>query len=72
MMYATTRLELNKLSQADHPNIVQFVGLCVVSFSFLLEWAPKGNLDQVVGEYRSAETWICPDTVAKTLHQVCV
>ncbi|XP_065917168.1 leucine-rich repeat serine/threonine-protein kinase 1-like isoform X2 [Dysidea avara] len=70
MIYATTRLELNKISLADHPNIVQFVGLCVVSFSFLLEWAPKGNLDQVVNEYRVADIWICPDAVAKTVHQV--
>ena len=71
VMYATTRMELNKLSLADHPNIVQFIGLCVVSFSFLLEWAPKGNLDQVLKEYRLADTWICPDVVAKTVHQVC-
>jgi len=71
MMYATTRLELNKLSSADHPNIVKFIGLCAVSFSFILEWAPKGNLDQVLKEYRLADTWICPDVVAKTVHQVC-
>ena len=72
MWYSDMRLEVNKLSTVDHPNIVQFLGLCVVSFSIILEWAPKGNLDQMIDEYRIADTWICPDVVALTVHQVCL
>jgi len=70
LMYSDLRLELNKLSTVDHPYIVQFLGLCMVSFSLLLEWAPKGNLEQIITEYRLANTWICPDAVAKTVYQV--
>ena len=69
-IYADVRLELNKVSSTDHPNIIHFIGLCHVSFSFLLEWAPKGDLDQVISEYKSCKTSICPDTVAATLLQV--
>lgn len=69
-IYADMRVEVNKLSTVDHPNIVQFLGLCVVSFSMLLEWAPKGNLGQVMTEYKEKDVWICPDTVAKTVYQV--
>jgi len=72
MWYSDMRLEVNKLSTVDHPNIVQFLGLCVVSFSIILEWAPKGNLDQMIDEHRIADTWICPDVVALTMHQVCL
>ena len=64
------RVEINKLSTVDHPNIVQFLGLCVVSFSIILEWAPKGNLNQIIDEYIQADLWICPDTMAKTVFQV--
>ena len=69
-MYTDMRLELNKLSSVDHPNIVQFLGLCVISFSFLLEWAPKGNLGQIIEEYKLSESPVCPDTVAVTVLQV--
>ena len=68
--YGDVRLELNKLTSIDHPNIVQFLGLCVISFSFVLEWAHKGDLEQIIGKYQHAEFPICPDTVATTLAQV--
>jgi len=71
VMYCDTRLEVNKLSTVDHPNIVQLLGLCVVSYSILLEWAPKGNLNDIIDEYILADMWICPDAVAKTVYQVC-
>ena len=69
-IYADVRLELNKLTSTDHPNIIKFLGLCVTSFSFLLEWAPKGDLDKMISKYRHAEFPICPDTVATTILQV--
>lgn len=69
-MYGDMRLEVNKLSSIDHPNIIKFLGLCVVSFSFLLEWAPKGNLDHMMHEYKLAGFPICPDAVANTVLQV--
>jgi len=69
-MYSDLRLELNKLSTVDHPHIVQFLGLCRISFSLVLEWAPKGNLEHIITEYRLANTCICPDAVAKTVYQV--
>lgn len=69
-MYADMRLEVNKLSSVDHPNIIKFLGLCVVSFSFLLEWAPKGNLDHMMREYKLAGFPICPGAIAITIVQV--
>ena len=69
--YSDIRMELNKLSSTYHPNIVKFLGLCVISFSFLLEWAPKGNLYSIVEDYKLVDLWICPDAVANTIHQVC-
>ena len=70
--YSDIRTELNKLSSTSHPNIVTFLGLCVISFSFLLEWAPKGNLANIAKEYKLADVWICPDALAITVYQVCV
>ena len=69
-MYADMRLEVNKLSSIDHPNIIKFLGLCVVSFSFILEWAPKGTLDHTMHDYKLAGFPICPDAVANTVLQV--
>ena len=70
--YGDVRLELNKLASIDHPNIVHFLGLCVISFSFLLEWAHKGDLEQIISKYQNDEFPIRPDTVATTLAQVGV
>ena len=69
-IYADIRLEVNKLTSVDHPHIVQFLGLCVISFSFLLEWAPRGDLDQIIDKYQDAEFPISPDTIATTILQV--
>ena len=69
-VYASIRLELNKLSSVEHPYIIKFLGLCVISFSFLLEWAPKGSLHQIIQSYKLAESVICPDTAALTVLQV--
>ena len=69
-IYADIRLEVNKLTSVDHLYIVHFLGLCVISFSFLLEWAPRGDLDQIIDKYQDAEFPICPDTVATTVLQV--
>ena len=69
-VYADMRLEVKKLTSIDHPNIVQFIGLCVVSFSFLLEWAPMGDLDQTIDKYECSGFLIHPDTVANTIRQV--
>ena len=70
--YSNIRTELNKLSSTSHPNIVTFLGLCVISFSFLLEWAPKGSLANITKEYKLADVWICPDALAITVYQVCM
>ena len=69
-MYSNMRLELNKLMSVNHPNITQFLGLCVISFSFLLEWAPMGSLKEIIQMYKLAESAVCPDTVATTVLQV--
>ena len=69
-IYADVRLELNKLTSTDHPNIIKFLGLCVISFSFLLEWAPRGDLNEMITKYQQADCPICPDTVATTILQV--
>ena len=65
------RLELNKLLSVDHPNITRCLGLCVISFSFLLEWAPMGNLKEIIETYKLAEFAVSPDTAATTVLQVC-
>ena len=69
-VYVDIRLEVKKLTSIDHPNIVQFLGLCVVSFSFLLEWAPMGDLDQTINKYEHSGFLIRPDIVANTILQV--
>ena len=71
-VYTDIRLELNKLTITDHPNIIQFLGLCTISFSFLLEWAPRGDLDQIISKYKNAQFPICPNTVATTILQVSI
>lgn len=65
------RLELNKLLLVNHPNITEFLGLCVISFSFLLEWAPMGSLKEIIQTYKLAEFAVSPETVATTVLQVC-
>ena len=70
-MYSNIRMELNKLSSINHPHIIEFLGLCVISFSFLLEWAPKGSLREIIQAYKLAEFAVCPDTVTSTILQVC-
>ena len=69
-VYADVRLEVKNLTSIEHPNIVQFLGLCVVSFSFLLEWAPMGDLEQTIDQFEHSGFLICPDTVANTILQV--
>ena len=70
IMYADVRLEVKNLTSIEHPNIVQFLGLCAVSFSFLLEWAPMGDLEQTIDQFERSGFLIRPDTVANTILQV--
>lgn len=69
-VYADVRLEVKNLTSIEHPNIIQFLGLCVVSFSFLLEWAPMGDLEQAIDQFERSGFLIRPHTVANTILQV--
>lgn len=67
--YGLIRTEL-KLSSADHPNMLQFIGLTVVPPAIILEFAPLGSLHDVSNQYKEKSYPICPSSLAMILHQV--
>lgn len=68
--YGLIRIELNKLSSANHPNILQFIGLTVVPPTIILEYAPMGSLYDVSNQYKEKDCPICPSSLGMILHQV--
>lgn len=46
------RQELAVILMLKHPNIVSLVGICVQPLALVLEWAPKGALNEVIREFR--------------------
>jgi len=70
--YGLIRIELNKLSSANHPNILQFIGLTVVPPTIILEYAPLGSLHDVSNQYKEKSCPICPPSLAIILHQVAI
>ena len=68
--YGLIRIELNKLSSANHPNILQFIGVTVVPPAIILEYAPLGSLHDVSNMYKVKNYPICPSSLAMILHQV--
>ena len=68
--YGLFRIELNKLSSASHPNILQFIGLIVVPPAIILEYAPLGSLHNVLNQYKERNCPICPSSLAMILYQV--
>ena len=68
--YGFMRIELNKLSSADHPNILRFIGLTVVPPAIVLEYAPLGSLHDVSNQYKEKNCPICPSSLAMILYQV--
>ena len=68
--YGLMRIELNKLSSADHPNILRFIGLTVVPPAIVLEYAPLGSLHDVSNQYKEKNCPICPSSLAMILYQV--
>ena len=70
-IYADIRVELNKLITVDHPHIINLIGFCVTSLSFVLEWAPLGSLKSLLLEsYKSAGFHFCPEALFHTIKQV--
>ena len=70
--YGLIRIELNKLSSANHPNILQFIGLTVVPPAIVLEYASLGSLHDVSNQYKEKNCPICPSSLAMILHQVAI
>ena len=70
-IYADIRVELNKLITVDHPHIVNLIGFCVTSLSFVLEWAPLGSLKNLLLQsYKSTGNHFCPESIFHTIKQV--
>jgi len=70
--YGLTRIELNKLLSANHPNVLQFIGVTVTPPAIVVEYAPLGSLLSVAKQYREKSNPICPASIAMILYQVHV
>ena len=70
--YGLTRIELNKLLSADHPNVLRFIGITVTPPAIVVEYAPLGSLHDVTKQYREKGCPICPASIAMILQQVCI
>ena len=68
--YGLTRIELNKLLSANHPNVLRFIGITVTPLAIVVEYAPLGSLHGVTKQYREKSHPICPASVAMILYQV--
>jgi len=69
--YADIRLELNKLCSSSHKYIIHFIGITMNPLSFVMEWAPLGSLKKVLMVYREARCSMCPESVLRSIQQVC-
>lgn len=68
--FADVRSEFNKLVSIDHPSIVKCIGFCVISLSFVLEFAPHGNLKSIIKYYKRTGYFMCPKSLVDTVKQV--
>ena len=71
-VYADVRSEFNKLASINHPHIVNSIGFCVTSLSFVLELAPHGSLKHVIKKHKSSGFYICPNSLIDIVKQVIV
>ena len=68
--YGLTRIELNKLLSANHPNVLRFIGITVIPPAIVIEYAPLGSLLSVAKQYREKGNPICPASITMILYQV--
>jgi len=68
--YGLTRIELNKLLYANHPNVLKFIGITVTPPAIVVEYAPLGSLYDTIKQYREKNHPICPASIAMILYQV--
>ena len=69
-VYADARSEFNKLISVDHCHIVNCIGFCVMSLSFVLELAPRGSLKNIIQKHRKTGYYLCPNSIVETVKQV--
>ena len=69
-VYADVRSEFNKLISISHSHIVECIGFCVMSLSFVLELAPCGSLRNIIERNRRSGYYICPNSLVEVVKQV--
>ena len=69
-VYADVRSEFNKLMTANHRHIVDCIGFCVASLSFVLELAPLGSLKNIMERHRKSGFYVCPNSLIDIVTQV--
>lgn len=66
--YLETRREVAVLANIDHSHIVQFFGVRLDPRSLILEWAPKGSLEEILKTYEDSS--IAPRPLQQLIIQV--
>ena len=69
-LYAEVRSEFNKLMSVNHRHIVECIGFCVPSLSFVLELAPRGSLRNIMNEHKRSGYYMCPNSLIAVVTQV--
>uniref|UniRef100_A0A1I7S218 Non-specific serine/threonine protein kinase n=1 Tax=Bursaphelenchus xylophilus TaxID=6326 RepID=A0A1I7S218_BURXY len=68
--YYVARQELNMLCDLQHPHITLLVGFSRPPITLLMELAPHGALDQLLGKYRKSDVRLAPETLQLTCAQI--
>ncbi|ULU13405.1 hypothetical protein L3Y34_016124 [Caenorhabditis briggsae] len=68
--YCTSRQELSLLSRMKHPNVIGLVGVCTFPLSLVVELAPLGALNQLLGSHRKAGTKLSLGVIKESAVQV--
>lgn len=68
--YSEIRAEVAILKDLQHDHVITFIGIVLNPLCFVLEWAPKGSLHNVLNAYNNADARISPWTLCETARQV--
>lgn len=69
--YNLARQELDILIHISHPHILRLLGVGFKPLALLLEYAEKGNLQEILKVFKKAEVRLGVATVQQVLSQVC-
>ena len=69
-LYADVRSEFNKLMTVNHRHVVDCIGFCVPSLSFVLELAPLGCLKNIMQRHSKSGFYMCPNSLVAIVTQV--